>query len=199
MRASENRRNPGEALVWVKRKMKRIEKFVALTICLCLVFTYFVSTFGAVKVSAAESLEARKEKISAAAINYLESSVNEDINDETYLINEYVAVLSRFSDSDVSKTVTWLLNQKMDTNIDTMSRSIIANIKSQDIKKLLENQNKDGGFGLTDKYRSDILDSILVLEAVNSLDKTIHTNSSWRLVNYIAGQMREDGSLCICK
>ena len=56
-----------------------------------------------------------------------------------------------------------------------------------------------GGIGLSKEYSSDILDSILVLEAVNSLDNTYHNNTTWKIVTYIARQMNKDGSFSYTK
>ena len=113
-------------------------------------------------VYADESLESKRDKILTSAVKYLESSQNEDGSyGDSYLINdtaEAVAVLSRFSDADVSRSLAWLRSQNPESNIDTLSRMIIAEGNSDAVKNLLKAWNQDGGVGLNDEYGSDILD-----------------------------------------
>lgn len=183
--------------------MKKSRSVLALVLCLCLFFEYIDFDVKQNNVYAVESLESKKNAILASAIQYIKSSQNEDGSfGDTYLINdtaEAAAVLSRFSDVDVSRSLAWLKSQNTESNIDTLSRTVMASGKVEDIKKLLNSVNTDGGVGLTDEYSSDILDSILVLEAVNSLDNTFHNNSTWKLVQYIARQMNKDGSFSYTK
>lgn len=179
--------------------MKKSRSVLALVLCLCLFFGYIDFGFMQNRVYAVESLESKKNAILTSAIQYIKSSQNEDGSfGDTYLINdtaEAAAVLSRFSDVDVSRSLAWLKSQNTESNIDTLSRTVMASGKVEDIKKLLNSVNTDGGVGLTDEYSSDILDSILVLEAVNSLDNTFHNNSTWKLVQYIARQCTDPQKL----
>lgn len=182
--------------------MKKCKSVVALVLCLCMFLECAVFTMETRHAYAIESLDSKKNSIIKSAVQYIEASRNDDGSyNDGKLINdtaEACAILSRFSDADVKKTISWLKSQEI-TNVDTKSRSIMAYGNTQDVKKLLENQNTDGGFGLPDEYSSDILDSILVLETVNSLDNTFHNNSTWKLVQYIARQMNSDGSYSYTK
>ena len=129
--------------------MKKSKSFLALVLCLCL---FFECVFFGIKPShvyADESLESKRDKIIASAVQYIESSQNEDGSfGDTFLINgtaEAAAVLSHFSDVDVSRSLTWLRLQNPESNIDTLSRTVIAEGNSDAVKDLLEAWNQDGG------------------------------------------------------
>ncbi|MBO6166231.1 MAG: hypothetical protein J6O17_07705, partial [Eubacterium sp.] len=183
--------------------MKKSRSFLALVLCLCLFFECVVSNFEPCHVYAAESFESKKNEILTSAIQYLKSSQNEDGSfGDTYLINdtaEAAAVLRRFSDVDVSRSLTWLKDHNEESNIDVMSRIIMTEGNTDDVKNLLKAWNQDGGIGLSEEYGSDILDSILALEAINSLDNTFHNNTTWKMVTYIARQKNKDGSFSYTK
>jgi len=183
--------------------MKKSRSILALVLCLCMFFECTIFGFESDHVYADESLESKRDKILTSAVKYLESSQNEDGSyGDSYLINdtaEAVAVLSRFSDVNVSRALAWLRSQNPESNIDTLSRTIIAEGNSDTVKNLLKAWNQDGGVGLNDEYGSDILDSILALEAINSLDNTFHNNTTWKIVTYIARQMNKDGSFSYTK
>lgn len=129
--------------------MKKSKSFLALVLCLCLFFECVVFGIKPSHVYADESLESKRDKIIASAVQYIESSQNEDGSfGDTFLINdtaEAAAVLSYFSDVDVSRSLTWLRSQNPESNIDTLSRTIIAEGDSDAVKELLEAWNQDGG------------------------------------------------------
>ena len=84
------------------------------------------------------------------------------------------------------------------SDIDLKARLSMAKVDSESLDELFKNQNNDGGFGLSDEYESDILDSILVLEALN-VYKFKYDERSIQLVNYIARQMNSDGTYSYTK
>ena len=100
--------------------MKKSRSVLALVLCLCLFFEYIDFDVKQNNVYAVESLESKKNAILASAIQYIKSSQNEDGSfGDTYLINdtaEAAAVLSRFSDVDVSRSLAWLKSQNTENN-----------------------------------------------------------------------------------
>ena len=176
-------------------------KLLAFTLILC-VFLSCISIPNRSTVNAAGDINSTKKEIIQQAIEYLNSSKNVD-NSIGYsnLINdtaEAVAILKRFSDTDVSENSTWISNYKK-TNNDELARAVMATGDENDLQSIFKTQNTDGGFGLTAEYKSDVFDSVLVLEAINSLDQKDRSNETWRLVTYIARQMNKNGSFSYTK
>ena len=176
-------------------------KLLVFTLILC-VFLSCISIPNRSTVNAAGDVNSTKKEIIQQATEYLNSSITVD-NSLGYsnLINdtaEAVAILKRFSDTDVSKNSTWISNYKK-TNNDELARAVMATGDENDLQSIFKTQNSDGGFGLTAEYKSDVFDSVLVLEAINSLNKKDRSNETWRLVTYIARQMNKNGSFSYTK
>ncbi|MBR6402544.1 MAG: LPXTG cell wall anchor domain-containing protein [Eubacterium sp.] len=174
---------------------------VVFTFIVCVLLSC-ISVPSRFVVDAAGDIDSIKNEIIKDSIGYLISSKKSD-NSFGYsgLINdtaEEVAILNRFSDTDVSDSLAWINSYKKDNN-DEIARAVMATGSESDLAELFKSQNSDGGFGLTGKYESDVYDSILVLEAVNSLNKKDRSNATWRLVTYIARQMNKNGSFSYTK
>lgn len=143
-----------------------------------------------------------KSSIQESAIDYMKSCVLENGSVGDYnLINdtaEYVDIMTDFTEEDCTKQLTWINNNKIAANVDVDARKIMATNDSNSLNQLLSNQNKDGGYGLTDRYQSDNLDSILALEAVNDVESQSENSlanklENWRLVNYLSRQSQSNG------
>ena len=83
-------------------------------------------------------------------------------------------------------------------NVDTISNSIISchAYNDYDLMYLYETQNPDGGFGLTEGYTSDIIDTKLALKALTNIGETeAMTNATL----YISSLQNEDGALVISR
>ena len=174
---------------------------VVFTLIVCVLLSC-ISVPSRFVVDAAGDIDSIKNEIIEDSTGYLISSKNSD-NSYGYsgLINdtaEAAAILKRFSDTDVSDGLAWINSYKK-TNNDDIARAIMATGSESDLAELFKSQNSDGGFGLTGKYESDVYDSILVLEAVNSLNKKDRSNPTWRLVTFIARQMNKNGSFSYTK
>lgn len=116
------------------------------------------------------------------------------------LLQENITEFKFDSDKRCIETVADNENIKsVADNIDIRSRIIKATDLKNEIPNLFTSQFKDGGFGINADYTSDILDSILVLDAINSKNDSTYDASSWRLVNYIARQMNSAGSYSYTK
>jgi hypothetical protein len=67
-----------------------------------------------------------------------------------------------------------------------------AESKNSTIKTIIDSQNVDGGWGISEGYESDILDSCLILKELmknNGFDEEIHA-----AVNYLISVQNQDGS-----
>lgn len=96
---------------------------------------------------------------------------------------------------NMQKSVDWMESLEI-TNNDIGAR-ILPFIKGTDkgdyiTSTIIESQNKDGGWGIANGYESDILDTIMVLEALvnlSDIDVSVLKNA----VNYIIGVQNKNG------
>ena len=107
------------------------------------------------------------------SVNYIASSCNDNgsFGDYVSIINdtaEAAEVMRNFSEKDLSSTISWLKNNGYDENTDTLSRTAAACQDAETLDSVISYANADGGFGLYKASASDVLDSALVLEAINS-------------------------------
>lgn len=88
-------------------------------------------------------------------------------------------------------------------NTDSLSRYYIAQEQQAALLLLLENQNSDGGFGLSIPYTSDTLDSILALEAFNKglsqMENDVPVDKADKLLTYLKGRQNTDGGFGLTK
>ncbi|SEF64290.1 Prenyltransferase and squalene oxidase repeat-containing protein [Eubacterium ruminantium] len=101
---------------------------------------------------------------------------------------------SNGSEVVVKKSLEWLSKQKYKNNIDSLSRYILVSKDKKALMNLFKKQNNDGGFGITDEYTSDVVDSLLVLEAANIMPSKKYSGNVKRLVKYICDQCDENGA-----
>ena len=141
------------------------------------------------------------------SIDYLQYSENEDsawINNNDYtadIVNvlEYVNDnISGLSISQKERLFNMILNSsdyvsnKDYINIDEFSHYLLIDelLAPYELDYIISSQNPDGGFGLTEGYASDIIDTKLALKALADLDETeAMTNAAM----YIASLQNADG------
>lgn len=178
----------------MKNKRKKLAMLMASSLTVNLI------GIAAVKVSGAspDDLGAVQSEILENSVNYLADSCNADgsIGDYVSIINdtaEAAEVLRNFSEKDLSGTVSWLKSNDYDENIDTISRTAAACQDRGILDSVVSYANADGGFGLYEDYASDILDSVLVLEAINSCRSENYIDSGSSLCLYLIGNANSDG------
>ncbi len=178
--------------------MRCVQKTTVLFISMFLVLSLITIPNVRVEGSSVNDLNTKKNEIIDKAVTFLINSMNEDGSfGDTQLLNdtaEAVFVLEKFAETENSKSIEWSNKNFYIDNVDAKARMAVAEQDNSAVKSLLEYQNKDGGFGLTEGYQSDVLDSILVLEAINACDNKSYGTEAWRLVCYIARQANSDGS-----
>nr|MBP3598770.1 hypothetical protein [Eubacterium sp.] len=110
------------------------------------------------------------------------------------LINDTCAVLAVMGDTEgVEDAYRWLEKRDYKNNADMLARVCRAkNDYGEEIEKLLECQNTDGGFGVTAEYESDVYDTWLVLECLLAYGDVYKDNIAKAMQYFLASQ-REDG------
>lgn len=148
-------------------------------------------------------LVAKKDAIVNKAFNYIKSTKNNNgsFGDDKFINTtaetSYVYGLCGVKLDD--KTKSWLDNNIVDNNVDVLSREIMATGNTKLFDNIMSCQNSDGGFGLSKEYKSDVWDSLLVLEAINKTGCRDYDDESWKLVNYIVNQINDNGSYSYTK
>lgn len=93
----------------------------------------------------------------------------------------------------------WMEGQKetilQSGNQDSLSRYVCAVGEWELMEHLAEGKNEDGGYGLTAKYRSDILDSMLVWSACaeEGMETGTLRAEAGELLSYFQKEQKEDG------
>ncbi len=194
--------------------MNRLKKIISLMTAIVLIITSVAIPQGKSNASPTGELAEIKDEILKGAVEFLKKDINEDGNfGDAKLINntaEAAFVLRKYAEKESNKALDWIEKQDYSDNTDILARKAIAADDISILEEILKNQNKDGGFGLSEDYQSDILDSLLVLDAINSCSNSQNTGGAKsnkesiseygiRLVNYIARSVKTDGSYSYSK
>lgn len=147
---------------------------------------------GTVPAQLAEIQEAKQK-----ALNWLEGQQGEDGRAGTSpLVNDTCMVLEQFREEGMEAGSSWLaeqLTRKEHENTDSLSRSYCALRQEELLERLLTMQNPDGGWGLTSDYESEVLDSMLALEALAYTENGPEQPECNRLITYLRSIQQEDG------
>lgn len=178
----------------MKNKRKKLAMLMAASL------TVNVVSIAAIKVSGAASddLSAIQSELLEKSVNYIAASCNDDgsFGDYVSIINdtaEAAEVMRNFSEKDLSSTISWLKNNGYDENTDTLSRTAAACQDTEMIDSVISYANADGGFGLYKDSASDVLDSTLALEAINSCGSENYIDSGSEICLYLIGNINDDG------
>ena len=178
----------------MKNKRKKLAMLMAASL------TVNVVSIAAIKVSGAASddLSAIQSELLEKSVNYIAASCNDDgsFGDYVSIINdtaEAAEVMRNFSEKDLSSTISWLKNNGYDENTDTLSRTAAACQDTEMLDSVISYANADGGFGLYKDSASDVLDSTLALEAINSCGSENYIDSGSEICLYLIGNINDDG------
>ena len=138
------------------------------------------------------------EEIFEKAAAYLRSRENADHsfgNSATINDTACAAAALRMADKsfDYSQSEQWMLDNISVNNFDMTARLASATGKTDYLSYFSGMQNEDGGFGLYQGYSSDVLDSVLVLEAINETGYSGNDISADNLCVYLLGNVGSDG------
>jgi hypothetical protein len=147
-----------------------------------------------------ESIKECKER----AIDWLKNSQNNDgsFGDKLniYYTAQLLESLEYQEDIDDEKTAAflWLKDREAMSN-DDLFRKNLAIIKSDEntddnVNEIETDtlQNRDGGFGLSEGYNSDVLDTVLAINCMIESDNN-YTESIGKAINYLKRNQMEDG------
>lgn len=178
----------------MKNKRKKLAVLMASSLTVNLIGIAACKVSGA---SPGDLGDVRAEMLENS-VGYLVASHNPDGSFGNYvsIINdtaEAAEVLRDFSDHDVSSAAAWLKSSGYDENIDTLARTAAACKDSAILDSVVSYANADGGFGLYKDYASDVLDSALVLDAINSCGSENYIDCGSAICLYLIGSANSDG------
>lgn len=177
----------------VKRVKKAISLFlsVVLTFNICAIIS--LKTYG----SSQNEQKAAKEKIIERAVAYLENEENADhsIGDSRTIndTSDALSALRTLGEHQHNESVQWLTEQVSTENTDMTARLISATGNPEYLEYIKDMQNEDGSFGLYPGYAGDVMDSVLVLEAINDIGYTGTDISCTDLCSYLIASVNGDG------
>ncbi|MBQ3886989.1 MAG: hypothetical protein II735_03330, partial [Clostridia bacterium] len=172
-------------------------------ISLLLVFLMFMGIFGIMSMhvlsTRTDDWSERRSALLADAVNYLKNARQADgsFGSYTELVNETAeaAAAIRYAEPtyDTSATADWLQQNGSRDNNDTAARTAAATGDQDLLKELMAMQNRDGGLGLRKNADSDVLDSVLTLQAVNDGSITGYVRQGSRLCDYLVNSVQSTG------
>lgn len=138
-------------------------------------------------------------RITENAAAYINSRQNSDhsfgdnktINDTT----DALLALNCIQDDILTDSERWISDNISTSNIDMVARLASAAKDPEYLAYIEECQNEDGGFGLYPDYSSSVLDSVLVLDAINETGYNGSAVSAESLWFYLLDSVNEDGGL----
>ena len=178
----------------------KISRQIKKKLSICLSSVLIANTCPALSLNVAGHADTDKSGPSAMlaeAAAYLGTKVNADnsigdsrlVNDTAYAI----AALRIAGETGYEKSVSWLSDQNDSGNTDISARIASALGSSDYLKKMETKQNADYGFGLYPDYSSDVIDSVLVLDALNETGYSGDDISGQDLSRYLLEAANEDG------
>ncbi len=179
--------------------MKRLKKITSVFLSVVIVVNFCSVIELKSQNSVSKDLKETYRNLISRSAEYLKSRANEDgsIGDSS-VINDTASalgVLRKIEGNDVSAYAEWT-GKKYNSmkNNDTEARMLSALGNPAYFDLLKDSQNEDGGFGLIRGYKSDLLDSVLVLEAIVESGYNENNISSDKLAEYITASAADDGS-----
>ena len=176
-----------------KKQKKALSVFFSSVLAVNTCAMIRVETRSATTVDA----KALRAEIIENAAAYLDSKENADhsfgdsglVNDTSEaLIALRIAGKTGYEDSG-----EWIADNISFTNTDMTARLAAATGNASDLDLLENKQNEDGGFGLYPEYASDVLDSALMLEAVNDTGYSGSSISGDKICVYLMNAANSDG------
>ena len=180
---------------------KRILWMLCIFLCCLDVFTCTGMAMES-QAEEADNVTRMKEK----AVEWIVKQQNEDGSfGDNRLILDTCNVTEVLRREEMPAGEEWLFGQKENIlqtgNEDPLSRYAAATREWEVLTSLAEGKNEDGGYGLTVKYRSDILDSVLAWRAyVQEAAETGSLRSeAEELIKYLEGSQKASGGFAYPK
>lgn len=173
---------------------------------LSLVITLFTSMFVISNNTTAEAkapydISAKISSILSSSLDWIANSQKENGSwGDEQIINDssYGAYALRTNNMNYEQGLDYLKNYDMDENTDTLSHVLMTvGEDGSYAQKLITMQNDDGGFGLNKQYASESFDTLLALEAFESIDSNKYDAAIREMIMYLISNQQEDGSWTI--
>lgn len=180
-----------------KGKLKKVNKL--LSAVLAVVFT--VNIFAMITISSygmnKDDYVAECSRIIDNAVGYLNSRINDDNSiGDNRTINDTADAMMALRYAQVSAPANsekWISDNISESNVDMTARLATTSANTSYLASIKDIQNNDGGFGLYKDYSSDVLDSVLVLEALNETGYTESGISAEQICAYLLSSANSDG------
>lgn len=190
----------------LERKSMNIKSVFTRIVGMLLILILAILPPSDVSVYAAETEESTSQYAELLdgtinkAVNWLYSQQQNGVWGDASLINdtcEALGVLKEYKTEEELLTANeWVAEKFSDdkaVNNDMLARCIIMdNGNVECIEKLISTQNPNGGFGLSEFYTSDVLDSMLALEALHNVG-TDYSDNVLALISYLITMQNDDG------
>ncbi len=175
------------------RNKKTLSVFLSAVLALNTCAMIKISTHGS---GTPDSKERRSDIVNRASA-YLDSRKAGDnsygdsrtINDTAYALKAY----RKAGKSGHEESLQWLSEKVSFSNTDMTARLAAVSGKQEYLGNMKAKQNQDGGFGLYPDYASDVLDSVLVLEAINETGYSGGEISGAGICSYLFSTEAPDG------
>ena len=172
-------------------------------VSLLLVFLMLMGVFGIMSIHVrsirTDDWQQRRSALLVDAVNCLKNARHEDGSFGSYtgLVNETAEAAGavRYAEPayDTALTADWLRQNGSRDNNDTAARTAAAAGDQDLLKELMTAQNRDGGLGLRKNDGSDVLDTVLALQAVNDVSITGYASQGSMLCEYLADNVQSSG------
>ncbi len=176
-----------------RKKKKAMSVFLSSVLTLNTCAMIGIKTNGSVP---SDSKAVRSEIIEKSA-EYLRSRKNSDNSfGSNKLVNETadaLIALRKTGEQPDENSIKWMEDNAEFRNTDMTARIASASGSGSYLSKMETVQNADGGFGLYPDYSSDVLDSVLVLEALNETGYSGSDISGTNICSYLISSVNEDG------
>ncbi|MGN1433679.1 MAG: VWA domain-containing protein, partial [Ruminococcus sp.] len=116
---------------------------------------------------------------------------------DNQLINDTAYGMAALRQQDLTSEsgTAWLEQFAVGNNSDVLARKLLATGNKQEYAlPLLSKQNSDGGFGVESSYTSEVYDTVLALEAFESLDNSDYSQETENMILFLASVQNSDGS-----
>lgn len=173
------------------QKQPIVRKPLSLLLSAAMLTGLYCSASLSAKSSETDEMTERKLTMLSKATGFLKDSRHDDgrFGDDASVINETAEAVSVLLQAepeyDAALSGDWLLKNGSRDNTDTLARYVTAFGDNSLMTELLATQNKDGGFGVRKNYSSDVLDSVLVLEAINRCSAEGYSQEGFAIVSYL--------------
>ncbi len=179
----------------------KLSRHAAQKFSLLLSMVFAMNSSSAVSITAAAPEDNASQTGYAGIITkasaYLAAKVNDDSSiGESSIINDTVYALTACKAAGVGgyeASEKWLREKANGRNTDITARIAAVTGDSSYLGKLETKQESDGGFGLYPEYKSDVIDTVLILDAVNETGYSGDNINKDGLLTYLRNSVNTDG------